>query len=91
MQRNELCFLTENCSIMDELMWWEVRGWYDGIAYWTDKYGTRLSKIAKIPIADDEMCKYGMICKVVKTAPYTYKVLSTRPDIDERKGKKKKD
>lgn len=76
----------------NDLTWYEVWGWYDGIAYWTDKDGNRLSKIAKIPIADDELCRYGMICKVVETAPYTYKVLSTRPDKkDECEGEKEKD
>ena len=76
---------------MRDLLWCEVRGWYDGIAYYVDKDGNKLSKIAKIPIADNELCKYGFIWKVIKTDPQTYMLLSCRPDVDEIKRKKKKD
>lgn len=63
--------------------------WYDGICCRRDTKGNFYSKLAHIPIASDEICKYGRIYKVKLIRDgdgpfdYHYEVLSSRPDIDE--------
>lgn len=36
----------------------EVRGWYDGISHYIDENKNRYSRIAKLPMGKDELCRY---------------------------------
>lgn len=63
------------------MTWIEVRGRYDWIAYRQDEQLKRLSRIAKIPIEDDELCKYSKIYKVKQIWEYSFKIISERDDI----------
>ncbi len=68
-------------------VWWiEVRWWYDWIAYYEDKNTwERFSKYAHIPIANDELCKYGKIYKVRHSweeYDYNFIIVSERDDKD---------
>ena len=62
------------------LIWIEVIWWYDWIAYRVDDQWKRLSRVAKKPIDNDELCRYGKICKVEQIGKYDYKVISQRDD-----------
>lgn len=65
---------------MKDPTWVEVRWRYDGIAYREDKDWNRFSRIAKIPIEKDELCRYWKICKIKNLWEYEFKVLSERED-----------
>jgi len=72
-----------------EIWWIEDWNWYDWIAYYENKNTWQRYSRRGYPIADDEMCLYGDICKVemIKDWPgtfdYHWKILSRRPDWDE--------
>lgn len=68
-------------------VWWiEVWWWYDWIAYYEDKNTwERFSKYAHIPIANDELCKYGKIYKVRHSweqYDFNFIIVSERDDAD---------
>lgn len=72
---------------LPEGVWWiEVWWWYDWIAYYEDKNTwERYSKIAHIPIAKDELCRYWKIYKVIyneNEIDFNFTILSERPDED---------
>lgn len=58
----------------------EVRGWYDGISHYIDKNWNKFSKIAKLPMKENELCKWGKIYEVEEYKPYYFKILSERDD-----------
>lgn len=59
----------------------EVLGWYDWIAYWIDDKWQRRSRVALIPIGENEMCKYGNIYKVSwSEEDNIYHIISQRED-----------
>lgn len=64
---------------MKEEIWVEVLGWYDWIAFYLDK-GKKYSRVAHIPLEDDELCKYGKIYKVEQVWDYDFKIISERED-----------
>lgn len=74
-----------------EIWWVEDWNWYDWIAYYENKDTKQRYSRMGYPIADDEMCLYGDICKVemIKDWPgtfdYHWKILSRRPDWDGNK------
>ncbi len=63
-----------------ELMAVEVRWWYDGISHYIDKDKNRFSRIAKLPMEKDELCRHWKIYKVEECKPYCFKILSERDD-----------
>lgn len=63
------------------LTWVEVRWRYDWIAYRTNERGKKFSRDNKIPIADNELCKYGKIYKVKQIGDYDFRIISERPDL----------
>lgn len=70
----------------DNCIWIEDPMWYDGICMYQAPDGTKYSKLAHIPIDDDEMCKRWKIYKVElarhsdEPFDYEYRILSERPD-----------
>lgn len=58
----------------------EVRWRYDGISHYIDKDKNRFSRIAKLPMEKDELCKHWKIYKVEEYKPYCFKILSERED-----------
>lgn len=74
----------ENC--WPEIWWIEDRNWYDWIAFYENRETKQRYSRCWLPIAGDEMCKYGKIYKVkmVKDGPgdydYHWDILSSRPD-----------
>lgn len=50
----------------------EMRGWYDGLAYYIDEKGNRYSLKAKLPLEEDEACLYGDIYKYKEVKPYEF-------------------
>lgn len=77
--------MKENKDLIEQSMeeeigvevWWR----YDWIAYYLDK-GKKYSRVAHIPIEEDELCKYGKIYKVEQIGDYDFKIISERPDQD---------
>ena len=74
--------------------WWigiEDPCWYDGICCWQDEEWNSYSRVALIPLKENEMCKYGKIYEVEQiidwpwTYNYHYKILSSREDKDGTK------
>ena len=65
---------------MENLTGIEVLWRYDWISHREDEQGNKYSRIAKIPIAEDELCRYWKIYKVEAIDDYTYKALSERED-----------
>ena len=63
-----------------ELIAVEVRWWADAISHYVDKDWNKFSKIAKLPMAENELCRYGKICTVEGYKPYYFKILSERDD-----------
>lgn len=67
-----------------------VEDWnrYDGIAYYYDQANNQRYSKKGYPIANDEMCLYGDVCKVECVRDwegqfeYHWKILSRRPDTD---------
>ena len=64
---------------MKEEIWVEVPWWYDWIAFFLDK-GKKYSRVAHLPLEDDELCKYWRIYKVKPIGEYYFKILSERED-----------
>ncbi len=66
---------------MDNLIWVEVRGWYDWIAYRLDKQtNQRYSTNAKIPIWENRLCKNGNIYTVEQVWEYEYRIVNMIED-----------
>lgn len=68
----------------DNIIWIEIPGRYDGIAYRLDQNTWQRYSRAWYPIADDEVCRYGYVYKVefYDDRWIKYKILSRRPDWD---------
>ena len=58
----------------------EVRGWYDGISHYIDKNWNKFSKIAKLPMKENELCKHWKIYEVEEYKPYYFRILTERDD-----------
>jgi len=73
-------------KLKEGVRWIEVWWRYDWIAYYEDKNTwERFSKYAHIPIANDELCKYGKIYKVRHSweqYDFNFIIVSERPDED---------
>jgi len=63
-----------------ELIPVEVRWRYDGISHYVDKDWNKFSKIAKLPMKKNELCRYGKIYTVEEYNPYYFRILSERDD-----------
>lgn len=65
---------------MEELIPIEILGRYNWVAYYVDDEGNRYSREAKIPIKDNELCRWWKIYKVKRTGDYSFTILSERDD-----------
>ncbi len=63
-----------------ELIAVEVRWWADAISHYIDKDWNKFSKIAKLPMKENELCKGGKIYEVEEYKPYYFRILSERDD-----------
>jgi hypothetical protein len=64
-----------------ELIWIEVRWWYDWVSHWEDKEWNKYSRVWLVPLLQNELCKWGKIYTVEQTGDYDYKILSERDDL----------
>lgn len=63
------------------LIWVEIPGWYDGIAYWMDNSGNRYATDKnRTPIWKNEVCRYGKVYEVefLDERGTEYKIISQR-------------
>lgn len=69
----------------DNIIWVELPGRYDGIAFWLDQDTWQRYSRAWYPIENDEVCRWGKVYKVefYDKRWCKYKILSRRPDTDE--------
>jgi len=58
----------------------EVRWWADAISHYIDKDWNKFSRIAKLPMKENELCKWGKIYEVEEYKPYYFRILSERDD-----------
>lgn len=63
-----------------ELIAVEVRWWADAISHYIDKDWNKFSRIAKLPMKENELCKWGKIYEVEEYKPYYFRILSERDD-----------
>ena len=64
----------------DELTAVEVRWWADAISHYVDKDWNRFSRIAKLPMKENELCRHWKIYEVEEYKPYYFRILSERDD-----------
>lgn len=63
------------------LTWIEVLWWYDWISHRVDEEWNKLSRMSKLPMFDNELCKYWKIYTVEQIWDYKYKIINERDDI----------
>ena len=63
-----------------ELIAVEVRWWAYAISHYVDKNWNKSSKIAKLPMKENELCKHWKIYEAEEYKPYYFRILSERDD-----------
>lgn len=58
----------------------EVRWWADAISHYIDKNWNKFSKIAKLPMKENELCKWGKIYTIEPMGNFIFKILFKRDD-----------
>ena len=63
-----------------ELIAVEVCWWTDAISHYVDKNWNKFSKIAKLPMKENELCKWGKIYTIEPMGNFIFRILSERDD-----------
>jgi len=71
----------ENDLSDNKLCWVEIRWRYDWISHRVDDKWNKYSRIAKLNMEHNELCKHWKIYTVERIWDYDFKILSERDDV----------